>query len=559
MDDNKALAELIFPNITKTIEDLEKEYPARNLPEGAMVTRFAPSPTGFLHSGSLYTTLLNWRLAKQSGGVFYIRLEDTDQKREVEGSGKELLDQLKNFGIEPDEGYLGDHESGNYGPYVQSKRSEIYDVVIKHLIEIGRAYPCFCTAEDVEDTRRKQERNKFRPGYYGRFATCRKVSIEEAIEKIKNGEPYVLRFKSMGNEENKISISDEIKGKLELTENDLDIVIRKSDGLPTYHLAHACDDHFMHTTHVIRGEEWLPSLPIHVELFNTLGFQLPKYAHVASVNKIDQENGTKRKLSKRKDKEAAVSYFLEQGYPKSGFLEYLLTLINSNYEAWRDVNPDADKYDFTVTFEKMGVDGPLFDVLKIDNICKDRLSRLNKNQISELALNWAKEYDNEFENLINRDYEYFTKIMNIEREIEKPRKDYTRFSDIKNSIMFFYDDLYETMLANTPVLPFNENISKEDTILVLKTFLEKNKMDEGESEWFNNLKDIGISLGFASNNKEYKANKEAFKGHIGDVAQILRIALTTKTQTPNLFNILEILGKEKYESRINNIINILSK
>lgn len=413
MDDNKILAELIFPNVTETIEDLEKRYPSRNLSDTAMVTRFAPSPTGFLHSGSLYTTLLNWKLAKQSNGIFYIRLEDTDQKREISGSGTELLEQLKNFGIEPDEGYLGNSESGNYGPYIQSKRASIYDVVIKHLIEIGRAYPCFCTSEDVEETRKKQEKNKIRPGYYGRFATCRKMSPEEAIEKIKNGEPYVIRFRSMGNESDKVTVYDEIKGKLELTENDLDIVIRKSDGLPTYHLAHAVDDHFMHTTHVIRGEEWLPSLPIHVELFKTLGFNLPKYAHLASVMKIDEENGTRRKLSKRKDKEAAVSYFLDQGYPKSGFLEYLLTLMNSNYEAWRDENPTLDKYDFNITFEKMGVDGALFDVSKIDNICKDRLSRMNKDEISSEALNWAKEYDSELVELINRDYNYFKEIMNI--------------------------------------------------------------------------------------------------------------------------------------------------
>lgn len=558
MNDNKLLADLIFPNVTETIEDLEKRYPKRNLKEGAMVTRFAPSPTGFLHSGSLYTTLLNWRLATQSEGVFYIRLEDTDQKREIEGSGKELLDQLKVFGITPNEGYLGDHEEGNYGPYIQSKRASIYDVVIKHLIEIGRAYPCFCSADDVEETRRKQERNKIRPGYYGRFASCRKMSPEEAIERIKNGETYVLRFKSMGNESDKVSVFDEIKGRLELTENDLDIVIRKSDGLPTYHLAHVVDDHFMHTTHVIRGEEWLPSLPIHVELFNTLGFELPKYAHVASVMKIDEENGTRRKLSKRKDKEAAVSYFLDQGYPKGGFIEYLLTLINSNYEGWRDENPDADKYDFTVTFEKMGVDGALFDTLKIDNICKDRLSRMNKEEISTEALKWANEYDLDFANLITRDFDYFKEIMNIEREIEKPRKDYTRYGDIKNTILFFYDDEYNKLLT-TNELPFNPNISSEDTIQVLKTFIERNRLDLTEQDWFANLKEIGSACGFAANNKEYKANKEAYKGHIGDVAQIIRIALTTKAQSPNLYNILQILGKDRYESRINNIINLLSK
>ena len=558
MNDNKLLADLIFPNVKETIQDLEKRYPARELKEGAMVTRFAPSPTGFLHSGSLYTTLLNWRLAKQSDGIFYIRLEDTDQKREIEGSGKELLDQLKVFGIAPDEGYLGDKEEGQYGPYIQSKRADIYDVVIKHLIEIGRAYPCFCSADDVEETRRKQERNKIRPGYYGRFASCRKMSPEEAIERIKNGESYVLRFKSMGNESDKVTVYDEIKGKLELTENDLDIVIRKSDGLPTYHLAHVVDDHFMHTTHVIRGEEWLPSLPIHVELFNTLGFELPKYAHVASVMKIDEENGTRRKLSKRKDKEAAVSYFLDQGYPKGGFIEYLLTLINSNYEGWRDENPNVDKYDFKVTFEKMGVDGALFDTLKIDNICKDRLSRMNKEEISKEALKWANEYDEEFASLINRDYDYFKEIMNIEREIEKPRKDYTRYGDIKNTILFFYDDEYEKLINNSE-LPFNPNISNEDTITVLKTFIERNRLDLNEQDWFANLKEIGSSCGFASNNKEYKANKEAYKGHVGDVAQIIRIALTSKAQSPNLYNILQILGKDRYESRINNIINRLSK
>ena len=557
MNQYKILADLIFPNVIETLQDLENRYPKRELPPDAMVTRFAPSPTGFLHSGSLYTTLLNWKLAKQSNGIFYIRLEDTDQKREIAGSGVELLEQLKNFGIEPDEGYLGDSQKGKYGPYIQSQRASIYDVAIKHLIEIGRAYPCFCSSEDVEDIRKKQERNKIRPGYYGKFANCRKMDIEEAIERIKNGDPYVIRFKSNGNESDKVSVTDEIKGKLELTENDLDIVIRKSDGLPTYHLAHVVDDHFMHTTHVVRGEEWLPSLPIHVELFNTLGFELPKYAHVASVMKIDQDNGTRRKLSKRKDKEAAVSYFLEQGYPKSGFLEYLLTLINSNYEEWRDANPTANKYDFEVTFEKMGVDGALFDVLKIDNICKDRLSKMNKEEISKNALEWAKQYDPELEELINRDYNYFKEIMNIERELEKPRKDYTKYGDIKESILLFYEDKYNDMLKASQ-LPFNSNITKEDTINVLKAFLEGNDPELNEQDWFANLKNIGAKVGFASNNKEYKANKEAYKGHIGDVAQIIRVSLTTKTQSPNLYNILQILGKETYTTRINNIIKNLS-
>ena len=361
----------------------------------------------------------------------------------------------------------------------------------------------------------------------------------------------------MGNESDKLTVVDEIKGRLELTENDLDIVIRKSDGLPTYHLAHAVDDHFMHTTHVIRGEEWLPSLPIHVELFTTLGFDLPKYAHVATVMKIDEENGTRRKLSKRKDKEAAVSYFLEYGYPKNGFLEYLLTLSNSNYEAWRDENPTADKYDFMLSFDKMGVDGALFDVSKIDNICKDRLSRMNKEEISSETLKWANEYDSELKDIINSDYDYFKEIMNIEREIEKPRKDYTKYADIKDTILFFYENRYNQLLTSNE-LPFNPNISKEDTITVLKTFLEKNRLDLNEQDWFANLKEIGTSVGFAANNKEYKANKEAYKGHIGDVAQIIRISLTTKAQSPNLYNILQILGKETYTNRINKVIDLLN-
>ena len=363
----------------------------------------------------------------------------------------------------------------------------------------------------------------------------------------------------MGNESDKVSVYDAIRGKLDLTENDLDIVIKKADGLPTYHLAHVVDDHFMHTTHVIRGEEWIPSLPIHIELFNALGWKAPTYAHPATVMKIDTETNTRRKLSKRKDKEAAVSYFLDAGYPKGGFLEYLLTLLNSNYEAWRDENPNADKYDFNLTFEKMGADGALFDTLKIDNICKDRLSRMSKEEISSQALTWAKKYDPELEELINRDYDYFKSIMNIEREIEKPRKDYTKYSDIKNTILFFYDDKYNELLNSTSELPFNANISKDDTIEVLKTFLEKNIDNATEQEWFENLKAIANSIGFASNNKEYKANKEAYKGHVGDVAQILRVTLTTKAQSPNLYNILQILGKERYSQRINNMINILSK
>ena len=548
------LANLIFPNITETIDDLEKRYPKRNLKEGAFVTRFAPSPTGFLHSGSLFTTIVNYWFAKQTDGVFFIRLEDTDQKREIAGSGNTLLNELAKFGIVPDEGYLGDSEKGNYAPYTQSKRSHIYDIVIKELIRQGKAYPCFCSSEELEELRRMQEKKKIRPGYYGKYAKFHSITPDEAIGRIKNGEQYIIRFKSSGNENNKITIYDEIRGKLDLTENDLDIVIRKGDGLPTYHFAHLVDDHFMRTNLVIRGEEWLPSLPIHYELFKTMNWEFPKYAHLPVVMKIG-ENGSRRKLSKRLDAEAAVSFFLDNGYPQSGLIEYLLTLINSNFEEWRMENPKADLHDFKLSFEKFSVDGALFDLDKIKNICKEVLSRMDKKEITNETYKWASMYDSELKEIIDQDRNYFEEIMNIEREIEKPRKDYEKYSDIKESILFFYDKYYNEMLKKP--LPFNESISKEDTINVLETFLKDNDTTLDETEWFNNLKKIAVKCGFCDNVKEYKKNKEAYKGHIGDVASIIRIAMCTKTKSPNLYNILQILGKDRYEKRVNKVINLL--
>ena len=548
------LADLIFPNITETIDDLEKKYPKRDLKEDAYVTRFAPSPTGFLHSGSLFTTIVNYWFAKQTNGVFFIRLEDTDQKREIVGSGNTLLNELAKFGIVPDEGYMGDTEKGNYAPYTQSKRSHIYDIVIKELIRQGKAYPCFCSSEELEELRRMQEKKKIRPGYYGKYAKFHSITPDEAIERIKNGEQYIIRFKSSGNENNKITVYDEIRGKLDLTENDLDIVIRKGDGLPTYHFAHLVDDHFMRTNLVIRGEEWLPSLPIHYELFKTMNWKFPKYAHLPVVMKIG-ENGSRRKLSKRLDAEAAVSFFLDNGYPQTGLMEYLLTLINSNFEEWRMENPKADLHDFKLSFEKFSVDGALFDLDKIKNICKEVLSRMNKEEITNETYKWSCKYDSELKELIDYDRNYFEKIMNIEREIEKPRKDYEKYSDIKESVLFFYDKYYNEMLKEP--LPFNEAISKEDTINVLQTFLKENDPTLDETEWFNNLKKIAIECGFCDNVKEYKKNKEAYKGHIGDVASIIRIAMCTKTRSPNLYNILQILGKDRYEERINKVINLL--
>ena len=551
MANYKDLADLIFPHINNTIEDLEKRYPERNLKEGAEVTRFAPSPTGFLHTGSLFTCLVSSRFAKQSGGVFYIRLEDTDTKREIEGSGASLVEQLSVFDIIPDEGYISDEkEIGSYGPYKQSDRKELYEIVIKHLIEIGRAYPCFCSAEELAELRKEQEAKKEIPGYYGKYAKYRDFPIDDAIAKIKNGDPYIIRFKSMGDHNNKISFHDEIKGDLELTQNDQDIVILKGDGLPTYHFAHLVDDHFMRTTVVTRGEEWLSSLPIHLELFDTLGFKRPRYAHLPVIMKV--EDGIRRKLSKRKDPEAAVSYFLEQGYPKYGFIEYLLTIANSNYEAWRDENLDKDFYDFKLSFDKMGVDGALFDIAKVANISKERMAYKKAEDLALEVKTWAKTYDKSFYDRIINNEKQFIDILNIDRQKEKPRKDYAKYSDIYPVISFFYDDVYESIDKTN--LEWNPAMDKETIKEVLAGYSKSIDLSLDEENWFNSLKEYGKAHGFAADKKEWKANKEAFKGHSGDIAEMLRIALTGRKNSPNLYFIIHILGVAKVEERIQEII-----
>ena len=548
------LADLIFPNIPDSVEDLEKRYPKRDLPNGAMVTRFAPSPTGFLHTGSLFTSLVSSRYAKQSGGVFYIRLEDTDTKREIAGSGESLLQQLAVFDVIPDEGYISDiKEIGQYGPYKQSQRAPLYNTCIKELIRRGRAYPCFCSAEELAELRAIQEANKEIPGYYGKYAKYRDFPVDKAMEKIMNGEPYIIRFKSMGNHENKVFFHDEIKGDLELTENDQDIVILKSDGLPTYHFAHLVDDHFMRTTHITRGEEWLSSLPIHLELFDSMGFERPKYAHLPVIMKV--ENGNRRKLSKRKDEEAAVSYFLEQGYPKYGFIEYLLTIANSNYEAWREENLDKNFYDFKLQFEKMSLDGALFDLAKVANISKERMAYKKAIDLKEEVKAWAETYNKEFYNKIIADEDFFVSILNIEREKEKPRKDYAKYSDIYPIISFFYDDIYDQI--DKKVLPWNETMSKDDIKAVLEDYMANMNLDLSEEEWFNSIKELAVRHGFADNVKVWKKNKEAYKGHVGDVSEFLRISLSGKKNSPNLYCVLQILGKEKSIQRIKTTLNNL--
>ena len=555
MNKYQELANLIFPDVNLKIEDLERKYPKRNLDEGAIVSRFAPSPTGFLHSGSLFATLIDWISAKQSNGIFYVRLEDTDTKREIEGSGETLLKELEAFNILPNEGYFGTYEKGEYGPYKQSERAEIYKIVIKELIERGDAYPCFCSQEELAELRKTQEAKKENPGYYGEYARCSYLSPDEAIEKIKAGIPYVIRFRSHGDYHNKVHVVDMVRGELDLSENDQHIVIYKSDGLPTYHFAHLVDDHFMRTTHVIRGEEWLASLPIHVELFERMGWIPPKYVHVPVIMKLD--NGSRRKLSKRKDPEAAVSYFFEKGYPTEGFLEYLLTIANSNFEEWRLQNMSANAFDFKFSFSNMTLDGALFDLAKIENICKERLSRLSKEEITRRAYEYGLKYEPRLSELIDRDKDYFMSIMNIEREKENPRKDYVKFSDIFPIVSFFYDDYYNELFKEE--LPFNETISKDVIIKVLEAYKNNKGLDLSEEEWFNNLKEIASSLGFAPTTKDYKKNREAYVGSIGDLSEIIRIAISTRKNTPNPYYVLKILGEDKINERFNKVIERLNK
>ncbi len=552
MSTSKDLAELIFPDVTMTIKDLEKRYPERNLPEGAEVTRFAPSPTGFLHTGSLFTALIAYRFAKQSQGVYFFRLEDTDQKREIAGTGLDLVNQLANFGIVADEGYIGSGEKGDYGPYVQSQRADIYKVVIKDLIKRGRAYPCFCTREELNELREVQEANKVIPGYYGEYAKCRHYSIDEAIALIKEGKPYVIRFKSKGNHLNHIRVHDEIRGDMDLSENDQDIVIYKSDGLPTYHFAHLVDDHFMRTTLVTRGEEWISSLPIHLELFAAMGWKAPKYAHLPVIMVNDQETHTRRKLSKRKDKEAATSFFIQAGYPKKGIIEYLLTIANSDFEEWLLANPRADIDTFSLTFEKFSLDGALFDLPKLDNISKEVLALESASEFTSECLSWANNYDEKLAALIERDPSYFERIINIEREQEKPRKDYAKFSDVYPKIAFFYSDLYDEIIKEP--LPFNPNIDKEVIIDFLRDFENNIDLTGGENEWFARIKAMGVKHNFADDRKVYKKDPFSYKGWYADCIAFVRIAVCGSTQSPKLYDVLCILGEDEIKRRIDEVI-----
>ena len=550
---NKELADLIYPNINKTVEDYEKMYPKRNLKEGAVVSRFAPSPTGFVHMGSLLTTLIERKIPDETDGVFYLRIEDTDQKRSVENGIQGIVNDLKNFDIKIDEGVIGEHEQiGNYGPYIQSERKEIYECFAKSLIEKGLAYPCFCTPEELDETRNLQELNKERIGYYGSFAKCRDLSNEERARRIKNKEPYIIRLKSPGNYENKIVFNDLVRGKIIFPENDLDVVLIKSDGLPIYHFAHVIDDHLMRTTHVLRGEEWLSSVPVHVQLFNILGFELPKYAHLGLVMKIDEETGAKRKLSKRKDKEAAVSYYHEKGIPVEAVKLYLMTIGNSNFEEWLNQNPTASINDFKFSFNKMSASGSLFDLEKLINISRNYISRLSAEEVYNRALKYTEEFDKEFYNILKKYKDYSISMFNIERTIKKPRKDYTSFSDIKNYTWYMFDEFFNKEI-NYQFQTINdiEEIKKILTIYIDKYY----NYEDDEQTWFEKVKELSNELGYAKEVKEYKENPDNYKGHVGDVSMVLRVALTSCSMTPNLYQIMKLFGKERVVDRFSLIID----
>ena len=545
---NTKMAKLLFGNVDKTPEDYEMMYPDRGLTEGAKVTRFAPSPTGFLHFGSLFAAFVASKTAGDDG-VFYLRIEDTDKKREVEDGVIGMVNGLKDFGIIPSEGAINaTDEVGAYGPYTQSRRNHIYHAYVKSLVERGLAYPCFMTEDEIAEIRKEQEAQKELPGIYGKYAKYRDITADEAQARIANGDEYVVRLKSPGKPDGRISFKDEVKGKVEMPENILDIVLLKKDGTPTYHFAHAVDDHLMHTTHVTRGDEWLSSVPIHLQLFYVLGFKAPKYAHISPIMKEDSETGGKRKLSKRKDPEAAVSFYAEAGYPAGAVNEYLMTIANSNFEDWRRANKteSIDKFDFKLS--KMSKAGALFDMVKLHDISKTYISTMNTDEVFDAVTAWSKEYDKELNSLIMRDTDYAKRIFSIERGNKKPRKDIGKWSEVKDYIAYFYDELFDGKYD------WAENVSKDDIKAILTRYKEVYNHQSPSEDWFPQVQALAEDLGFAKSPKDYKADPDSFKGHAGDVAGVIRVAVTGRLNTPDLYSIMQTLGEDKVKERINTAI-----
>ena len=554
------LAELLFPGIDKTPDDYEKIYPERDLPDGAVVTRLGPSPTGFIHLGNLYGAFVDERLAHQSGGRFYLRIEDTDDKRYVEGATDLIIKSLGFFGIDFDEGANASGETGSYGPYTQSLRGDIYKAFAKKMVLEGNAYPCFMTEEEIAAVRADQEASKLTPGIYGEFAKCRDWSLDQIKEAIADGKPYVVRLKSSGRppefyqsedgdapDQPKIKVIDGIRGMLEMPENFQDVVILKTTGIPTYHFAHVVDDHLMRTTHVVRGAEWLSSLPIHVELFYKLGLRRPVYCHTAQLMKLD-ENGNKRKLSKREDPELSLGFYMDQGYHPDAVREYLLTVLNSNYEEWRDKNPDAPSTEFKFKTKKMSSSGALFDLNKLNDISKDVLLKKPASELYDFLKAWSDDHATEYAEVFE-DREYLEKILDLGRQDRKPRKDLIYARQIMEFISYFFDDMFK-IEADVP-----EEVPAEDVDEILKRYLATYDHSDDQSGWFEKIRDIAGDMGYAVRPKDYKKNPDDYKGHVGHVSTVIRIALMGRTDSPDIWEIQQILGEERVRARIENYIN----
>ena len=546
--DYNVLANLLFPNVTETPDEVEARFPHRELPEGAVVTRMAPSPTGFVHLGNLVQGMISERMAHQSGGVLFLRVEDTDAKREVPGAVEILIDTLKHYGIHFDEGATHDGDNGLYGPYRQRQRAAIYHVFAKKLVLEGKAYPCFCTEEELSAIREQQEANKETTGYYGKYAMWRDRPIEDIKAQLDAGNPWVLRFRSEGSISNQFKFDDLVKGKLTITENDVDHVLLKSDGIPTYHFAHAVDDQLMRTTHVVRGDEWLPSLPFHIQLFKALGFKLPKYVHIGPLMKMD--GTSKRKLSKRKDPELALTYYKAEGFPVQAMREYLMTVLNSNFEDWRRANPDADTDTFKFSPKKLNPAGSLFDYAKLTDVSKNVISRMDAETVYGLLLEWAQEFDADFAAHLAADKDFAVSILAIGRGGKKPRKDLATWKEAKPYMGFFYDAYLEA-----PV--FDEKFDKATVKTVLEKFVSVYDPADDSNGWFEKVKAITNEIDFTTDMKAYKADPAAFPGTVADVSTFIRQAVTGKPNSPDLYTVMLLLGKERSLQRIQNVIDSL--
>ena len=538
----------MFPNPLPSVAEIEAKYPPRALQPGQKVTRVAPSPTGFMHIGGIYAALVSERVAHQSGGVFFLRIEDTDQKRKVEGATEVICNSLARYGIVADEGVDKDgHNYGPYAPYIQSERKEIYQAYAKKLLEEGLAYPCFCASEDLDLMRKIQEKQGQRPGYYGKYAHCRNLSDDEVLNNLNAGKPWVLRFKSPGNNEKRMVIKDLLKGDINMPENDLDIVILKGDGLPTYHFAHAVDDHLMGTTHVIRGDEWVSSVPLHIQLFVALGWKAPKYGHYAPLQKLD--NGNKRKLSKRHDPEANIMYFWEKGYPEEALVEYIFNLINASFEDWRRTNPDKKAFDFPLNFNKISnTAGALFDFQKLHSISKEVIAKMTASEVFESVLAWAKTYRPAYAERMQNNREYITSILNIERNIgKKSRKGLVKWEDLESDISYFFDDTFTRDIDS-----FTEelHLSADEMKKIAEEFKAVFDVNDDKNTWFEKIKAIAGKHGFATEMKAYKENPSAYKGNVSDIANVLRVFITGRTQSPDLHAIMSVMGSERVLNRL---------